>query len=65
MDETNAAPAPQPRPFEEAIFQALSFDAAQVLKVDVSIGPRSQSVTFKFALTPEQVDQLNAMASGY
>jgi hypothetical protein len=60
-------PAPEPapaRPFEEAVFEALSFDASQVIKVDVSIGKRSQSVTFKFALTTEQVAQLDAMASG-
>jgi hypothetical protein len=54
---------PETRPFESAVFDALSFTAEQVKKVDVSIDPRSQSVTFKFALTAEQVDQLNAMAS--
>lgn len=48
-------------PFEKAIFSALKLDADQVRKVDLSIGPRSQSVTLKFALTPEQIDQLNAM----
>lgn len=51
------------RPFDKQIFEALSFKADQVRKVDVSIGPRSQTVIFKFALTPEQLAQLDAMAS--
>ena len=52
-----------PRPFEKAVFEALSFGADQIKKVDVSIGPRSRTVTFKFDLTADQVEQLNAMAS--
>jgi hypothetical protein len=50
-------------PFEKAIFDALRFEAHQVRKVDLSIGPRSQSVTLKFALTPEQVQQLDEMVN--
>ena len=50
-------------PFERAIFDALCFESHQVRKVDVSIGPRSQTVTLKFALTPEQVTQLDEMVT--
>ncbi len=53
----------EPRPFEKAVFDELTFTASQVRKVDVSIGQRSQSITFKFALTSEQVAQLDAMAN--
>jgi hypothetical protein len=60
--EAGPAPVAPIPPFEKAIFDALKFESHQVRKVDVSIGPRSRSVTFKFALTSEQVDQLNAMA---
>ncbi len=62
LDEIKAQ-VPEPQPFEKAVFEALSFEANQVRKVDVSIGPRSQSVTFKFALTSDQVKQLDAMAN--
>lgn len=58
-----SAEKPEVPPFERSIFEALHFDASQVLKADVSIGRRSQTVTFKLALTSDQVDLLNAMAS--
>jgi hypothetical protein len=48
-------------PFERAIFEALKLEAHQVRKVDLSIGPRSQTVTLKFALNADQVFQLDAM----
>jgi hypothetical protein len=58
-----ARASPEPRPFEKAVFAALQCEADQVRKVDVSIGPRSQSVTFKFALTPDQIAQLEGERS--
>lgn len=56
-------PADEPRPFEKAVFDALTFTSSQVKKVDVSIGPRSQTITFKFALTADQVAHLDKMAA--
>jgi hypothetical protein len=54
---------PEPRLFEKAIFDALDFTSDQVKKAEVKIGPRTQTVIFQFNLTPDQVDQLNEMAS--
>lgn len=62
-DPISPTPEPGPRPFERAIFEALSFEAEQVQKVEVNIGRRSQTVTFKFALTGPQIKQLDEMAS--
>jgi hypothetical protein len=50
-------------PFEKAILDALRFESHMVRKVDLSFGPRSQSVTLKFALTPDQVKQLDEMVN--
>lgn len=63
LPQASEPPQAEPRPFEIALFEALSFTAAQVKKVDVSVGPRSQTVTFKFGLTTDQVAQLDAMAA--
>lgn len=61
MSASDPITSPSPRPFEKAVFETLGFTSDQVAKVDMSLGPRSQSVTLKFKLTDDQVEQLERM----
>ena len=63
--EINAAGEPEadfvPKPCEKAAYEALGLTSDQVAKVDVSIGSRTRTATFKFVLTADQVEILRAM----
>jgi len=50
-----------PDRFTLKLIEALGLDHLDVAKVELRIGPRTQSAVVKLKLTPEQAAELNAM----